>query len=131
MTVLANELRAEHGPAYFVELALARCGEKKLCVIESIRTVAEAELLKEKGGVLLAVDADKPVRYERIHRRGSSLDNVTYEEFVRQEETEMHNDNPNKQNIAAVMQLADHTIYNDNDMGALRSDIEVFLQKYL
>jgi dephospho-CoA kinase len=131
MTVLANELRAEHGPAFFVEQALTRCVEGIPCVIESIRTIAEAELLAQRGGVLLAIDADKQVRYERIHSRGTSLDDVTYEDFVRQEETEMSNDDPNKQNLAAVMQLADHTIRNNNDMEALRADIEAFLDIYL
>ncbi len=130
MTVLANQLRAEHGPAYFVEQALQSCDGQLSCVIESIRTVAEAELLKKQGGVLLAVDAERAVRYERIHARGSSLDQVSFADFVRQEETEMQNADPNKQNILAVMNLADHTISNVNTLESLHEQVDNFLKKY-
>lgn len=59
MTKLANELRAEHGPAYFMEQALSVKSDNSSVVIESVRTVGEVELLRRNGGVLLAVDADQ------------------------------------------------------------------------
>lgn len=131
MVAFANDLRAKHG-ADFVVRELSKKAQEigGDVVIESIRTVGEVETLREfEGSLLLAVDADQQLRYERIHGRGSPLDHVTFEKFVEQENTEMRSDDPNKQNIAAVMNMADHTIYNDNDTEALFRHVEEFLKK--
>lgn len=131
MTVLANELRAENGAAYFMELALASVeNAEENVVIESVRTVGEVDLLKEKGGYLLAVDAEKEERYSRITGRNSALDGVSYEDFVRQEETEMQNDDPAKQNIARVIEVSDYKIENNGTMEELRERTEDFLEKF-
>lgn len=132
MVQFANGLRAKHGADYVVrelyKKAQAQGGD---VVIESIRTVGEVETLREFAeALLLAVDADQKLRYDRIHGRGSELDHVTFEKFVEQEQTEMRSDDPNKQNIAAVMALADHTIRNDNDTEALFHAVEEFLIKF-
>lgn len=129
MVAFANELRAKYGADFvFRELfkkAQAIGGD---VVIESLRTVGEVKALREHAdALLLAVDADQKLRYERIHGRGSPLDHVSYEKFVEQENAEMRSDDEHRQNIAAVMQMADHTIYNDNDTGALFREVEAFL----
>jgi dephospho-CoA kinase len=129
MTQLANELRAEHGADYFVRRALKEVEGLENVVIESIRTVAELELLQQEGAVILAVDADQKLRYERIHGRASALDDVTFDEFARQEATEMANDDPAKQNITAVMEQADFVIQNTESIAELESAVEVILQQ--
>ena len=130
MIEFANSLRAKYGGDYvFRELFKKAEAVGGDVVIESLRTVGEAKALKEnEGALLLAVDADQQLRYERIHGRGSPLDQVTFEKFVEQENTEMRSDDEHKQNIAAVMDLADHTIYNDNNTEALFREVEAFLE---
>lgn len=129
MVAFANELRAQHGPQYVFETLFARAKDSKMpTIIESIRTVGEAMALKEKGGILLAIDADEVLRYGRIHGRASALDRVTFEEFKMQEAREMQSDDPNKQNIGAVMRMADHVIQNDGTMQELHQKIEKFLE---
>lgn len=132
MVEFANSLRAKYGPDYvFRELFKKAEQLQGDVVIESIRTVGETNALKEnKGAVLLAVDADQKLRFDRIHGRGSALDNVTFEKFVEQENTEMNSKDPNKQNISAVMRMADHTIYNNHDTAALFKEVEKFLEKF-
>jgi dephospho-CoA kinase len=131
MTAFANDMRAEHGPAYFMEQALATVtSPTENVVIESVRTVSEAELLKRQGGVLLAIDADIEERFRRISGRGSALDNVSFEDFTRQEQAELTNTDPNKQNISAVVSLADYTIENSGSLPALKANIESFLHTY-
>ena len=130
MVAFANDLRAKHGADFvFTELfkkAEALGGD---VVIESLRTVGEAEALKNQpDSYLLAIDADQDLRYERIHGRGSPLDQVSFEKFVEQEAAEMRSGDPHKQNIAGVMALADYTIYNDNDTEVLYSKVEDFLK---
>jgi dephospho-CoA kinase len=129
MTALANELRAEHGADYFVRRALQEVRPGDDVVIESIRTVAELDLLKTKGAILLAVDAEQRTRYERIHGRGSALDDVTFDDFVRQETAEMANADPTKQNIKAVMERADFVLNNDGSLAELHQQIETVLDQ--
>jgi dephospho-CoA kinase len=127
MTALANELRAEHGADYFVRRALEEVDGNENVVIESIRTIAELELLQQEGAVTMAIDADQKIRYSRIHGRGSALDDVTFEQFVQQEKNEMKNTDPNKQNIAAVMKRADFRIQNTDTVAELHAQIEEIL----
>jgi len=129
MTVFANQLRSSHGPDYvFNQLFKKAEAVDGNVIIESLRTIAEAESLKSyPNSYLLAVDADQKLRYDRIHGRGSVLDHVSYDKFAAQEEKEMHGTEPYQQNITAVMKLADVTIYNDHNPADLFKEVEKFL----
>ena len=121
-----NQLRAKHGPSALVDLLYEealKTGQN--CIIESIRTVGEIESLKNKGEfLLLAVDADSKIRYERVVVRGSETDKVSFENFVKQEELEMKNEDVNKQNVAECIKRADILLKNDLSIQDLENDIE-------
>lgn len=130
MTALANEMRATHGPGFFAEAAIAYAKQHGGDIVaESIRTVGEAEYLKNHDAVLWAVDADREVRYHRIVDRASETDKVTYEEFVAHEERELNSDDPTKQNIAGVMSMADHVFHNDSTQEELFLAVEEALKE--
>lgn len=130
ITAVANDLRAQHGPGYVAEQLLARAKEAGSdAVIESIRTVSEAEYLKSHGAFVWAVDADIKTRYERISGRGSETDAVSFDKFVADEDREMTNTDPTKQNIKGVMTLADHTFRNDGTPEELFAQVEEALAK--
>jgi len=79
MTTVANSLRAEGGPAIIVEKMLTEAlREKKNCIIESIRTPAEAALLQKFGAQLISVDADVNTRYvpPLVHTSAIKSDNL-------------------------------------------------------
>ena len=84
MVLVANELRALNGPAYMAEALFERAQlSGKNCIIESIRTPAEVEILKKKSTFyLFAVDARPEIRYKRIRERGSETDRVSYQNFL-------------------------------------------------
>lgn len=125
MTEFANMLREKNGPRHLFDALYAEAeASGSPSVIESIRTVGEAEALKERGGTLVAVDADEHTRYKRICGRGSTLDQVSFDEFRAQEAREMHSDDINKQNISAVMRMADMTIENNGTLAELHTSIE-------
>lgn len=126
MRQLANELRAEHGNDMIVTAALSKCTKDglKYLIIDSIRTLAEVETLKSNGGVLLVVDADTHVRYERITRRGSKTDTVTFDQFIAQEKQESNDSDPHGMQKMPVMALADHTIMNNGTVAELEALIE-------
>jgi dephospho-CoA kinase len=133
LMAVANELRAKHGPAHIIEQLYGQAREKgKSCIIESIRTPGEiASLRNNEGFVLLAVDADPRIRYNRIRKRNSETDNVSFSTFLQNEEREMHSDDPNKQNLAECIRQADHLIDNGGNREALGLQIECFYRKFV
>ncbi|MEI6864326.1 MAG: AAA family ATPase [Candidatus Adlerbacteria bacterium] len=130
ITEVANDLRTKHGLTYAVEHLFAQAKEKGGdAVLESIRTPSEGEFLKAHGALLWAVDADRELRYERIVKRGSETDHVTFDEFVAHEEREMHSTDPAKQSIAQVMAMADHIFHSNGSKEELYVEVEEALQE--
>ena len=73
MTMVGNDLRAQHSPSWIVEQLYEQAqASGKNCIIESVRTAGEVEALRGKPNFyLFAVDADTKVRYERAVLRGT------------------------------------------------------------
>ena len=96
-------------------------------VMEALHDVGEAEFAKDKGGILLGIDADIPVRYERVVARGSEKDQITFEDFKRQilreEEGAGHH------HIHAVLKMADHIIMNNGTVEELHQAVDTWLAK--
>lgn len=132
MRVVANEMRKERGLDVMVTTALAKMREEGVtdAIIESIRAIKEVETLHAHGGILLAVDADQQLRYERITARQSESDQVSFQEFVAQEQLEMNDPDPNGMQKAEVIAMADHTLLNNGTLAELGAQIEVFLESY-
>ncbi len=124
--LVANDLRRLHGNDVIVKFALEAMSRERSerAVIESIRTTAEADTLRAAGGVLLAVDADQHLRYERITARGSATDRISFEQFQAQEAIEMNDPDSNGMQKAKVMAMAGYTIMNDTDLDSLHRQIE-------
>lgn len=132
MRLTANALRAEYGDDFLVRRAyeaIDSAGTKQ-AVIESIRAIAEANLLKARGAILLAIDAPVLLRYERVQARRSESDQVTFEQFVAHEELEKNDPDPHGMQKAAVMEMADYTIINDGTLEELHRKLEEFLAKF-
>ena len=133
MVLIANELRAKYSPAYIIEQLYnqaATCGEN--CVIESIRTLGEIELLRTKSNFsLLAVDADPIIRYERIHQRQSETDNISFEEFLSNEKREMISSDPNKQNLSVCIENADYQLMNNGDLNGMYLQLKKILEEII
>lgn len=125
-----NALRQAHGPAYIFEQLLARAqtagGD---AIVESMRTIGEAEYFKSRGAFIWAVDADRKLRYNRAVLRGSSTDQVSFEEFCAQEDREMSQTAPHDMNIFGVMQRANHIFTNNSTPEELYAQVEAVLQQ--
>jgi dephospho-CoA kinase len=130
MRDVANDLRATHDPAYVVETLYKRATETGGdAVIESIRAVKEAEFLKAHGANLFAVDAERPLRYERVVLRGSHTDKLDFDTWVKEEEREWHNEAAHDMNVPAVMKMADATFHNDGTREELFTQINQALAR--
>ncbi|HEV8666842.1 MAG TPA: AAA family ATPase [Candidatus Paceibacterota bacterium] len=130
LTMVANQIRAQHGPDYIViKLIEAAKKQDDPAVIESIRTVGEAEGLKKHGGYLMAINANAKLRYERASLESGITAPQSFEEFIAQEEHEMHSEDPRKQNVSAVMLRADAQILNNGTTLDLEKQIDAFLDQ--
>ena len=133
MLAVANELRATHGPHHIAEQlvgqAKANAHISENAVIESIRSIGEAEHLKEHGALLWAVDADVATRYERITHRASETDKVSFEKFKQDEAAEFANTDPSKPNLKALIERADAVFINNGTQEELFAQVEAALQK--
>lgn len=131
MRLVANELRSKHGNDFLITYYLKKIEKEQIknAVIESIRTTAEVDTLHKNGGVLIAVDADQYLRYDRIQERKSSSDQISFEEFVAHEKLESDDPDPNGMQKAKVMEMADHTILNEGTLEELHQKIEAVLVK--
>jgi len=103
-----------------VEAYFAERGEKgyKGMAIVSLRHPGEADAIHRHGGVVVWVDANQELRYERIKaaNRGRNEDMVTFEQFQADEDREMNppaNAPSGTLNMAGVRDVADYHIVND------------------
>jgi dephospho-CoA kinase len=131
MFILANSLRAQFGSSYLTDqLYLRAVGTGKNCVIESIRTPGEIVSLRSKGNfILLAVDADPELRYQRIMSRHSETDQITFETFLGNEKREMDADDPNMQNLRRCITDADILLENNGSKEELTGKVEKLLSE--
>ncbi len=130
MRLIANEMREKYGNDFLVTYYLKKIQEEdtKDVIIESIRAVDEANTLHKNGGLLVAVDADQKLRFERVQARRSDTDKVSFEQFVAHEDLETNDPNPHGMQKQKVIALADYTIFNDNSRDELYKKIEGVFQ---
>ena len=130
MVMVGNDLREKNCPSFVADELFKKAQESgKNCIIESIRTPGEIESLKKKGEfILLAVDAEPRLRYQRVVQRSTSTDDITFEKFLSDEEREMISNDPNKQNLRKCIETADFIIMNDGTIAELNSQIEEILK---
>ena len=120
---LGNEWRSESGAGVLAEKTIELYETEKSAMsygglsITSIRHPAEAEAIQKAGGIIIWVDADPRIRYERIQSRGLGRpeDQKTFEEFIAEEQAEMQHiaGNESSLNMSAVRDLADLKIINE------------------
>jgi len=127
----ANELRKEHGAGYLVKLFLNEIKEKGIenAVIESIRTVGEFEYLKSEGVYVIAVDANRKLRFDRIKCRASNTDKLDFETFVMEEEREWHGaEGSHDMNVMEVISRADAKVMNEGTLQDLHDKLDEVLR---
>jgi dephospho-CoA kinase len=98
-------------------------------VIEPQHTAAEVSFIREQGGIVLSVDAALETRFERIKKRASAKDHVSFEEFAASQKLEMASADPDKNNLGAAIAAADYTLTNDGTLEALHRQIDDVLEK--
>ncbi len=119
LRMISAEWRRDFGLGVLVDKAVEAFSNSKeqyagLAVVP-MRNVGEAKRLKDLGGKLVWVDANPHERYDRIFsRQRTAEDNKTYEEFLAEEEAEMHQSGDEATlNMSGVKAMADIFLEND------------------
>lgn len=120
---LSAEWRREFGMGVVVDKAVKMFQEggagRKGLVVSSLRHPGEADRVHELGGIVLWIDADPKIRYERIrtaNRGRDAEDNKSFEEFLEEERREMTPaGDAATLNMSAVKARADNVILNNTN----------------
>lgn len=120
LSALSKSIREREGDGAMSASVIANWEQggtdQGLC-ITSIRMPGEAREIQQAGGIVVWVDADPQVRYERIragNRSRGATDDLSFDEFMEQQAREM---TPSEKggglNMAAVRELADVHVVNE------------------
>lgn len=127
MSEFGDLLRKSHSKTYIIDEALTHA--TKDVVISGIYAVAEAERLKSRQGVIVAIESSPRFRYERISQRGHFRDRAiqTYEEFLTQSQKELGTGGYEGR---VTVKDADVVIKNDASLIEFYRSIDQFMQRY-
>jgi dephospho-CoA kinase len=125
----ANEIRNTRGHGALGHMAkelydTVREKHPNGLVVSGFRAVAEAQAVKDEGGILLFVDAPERTRYERLVSRGRVEEGVlSFEEFKKREDDE-NGKVEQAFNILAIKDIADHVLINDGPLEEFITEAE-------
>lgn len=131
LSKLGNEIRENFGAGELprrLTAIIRKNGEKK-AIVDSLRSVGEIqELRKEHDFILIAVEAPIELRYERVKKRGRKGDDLSFEEFQKQEQAQMSGKGV-KQNLKKCIEMADYRVSNEGNLEELKENIEAVLRE--
>lgn len=132
-TQVANDLRRLYSPSYIVDQLYERAAQQSQnAIIESIRTPGEIDSLKQKADfILLAVDAQTELRYQRVVIRNSETDHIDFETFKQNEQREMNSSDPYKQNLGECIRRAHFILNNDGNVEQLQQQVDKIIKNNL
>ncbi len=143
LRTISSQWRQEWGLGALVDKAIAEYEIKKEehnyqgVVMASIRNPGEVDRIHEAGGIVIWLDANPRVRYDRIQksaveRNRASEDNLTFEQFLADEEVEMNppaGSDKTVLNMSEVKKKCDVLIINDsNNLDLFRKMVEASLR---
>ncbi len=137
---ISEEWRRDYGLGVLVDKALKHFHEqgrgKQGLALASLRNTGEADRVHKLGGKVIWLDADPRLRYDRIHTRLRSPEDMkTYEQFLAEEQAEMERAegaDSTTLNMGAIKDLADFTfINNSSDIDEFKLNAKTFIEANL
>ncbi len=123
---VATYMRNEIDPAAIVKLCMleGKTKEVRIAIIHGLRTMGEADAVRKAGGIIVGIDANPELRYERLKRDLDML--KTYEEFIEQDEQENRglSDQGVARGIRFVIDSADVVLTNEGSIDDLTAAIK-------
>ncbi len=134
---IGNKLRKRHGPGVLGKLAREKIDIlkkekdcKNLFYVDSIRNPFEVkELKKDSDFVLVYIQADQLIRFQRMLERKREKDPEIYEEFKRKEKRESEGRSKYSQRLDDTISMVDFTIKNEGTLKQLHKDIDKLIKE--
>ena len=127
-----NRLRAAFGPAVLAQRIRRKFRLDQHYVVDSIRTPAEVQELRQEGAFyLLHLDAPPNMRYERVRDRGGARKPASFEEFAEQERRELESADPTRQQLRATWEEADETLVNGGTLPAFEEAVTGVAKRWM
>ena len=127
LIALGKEVRKRYGTGYLAERVIKKI--KRKAVVSSIRNLGEIERLKkERGFILLAIDAKPEIRFKRAKKRNRLGEARTLKEFLAKEKRE-NSQESFAQQLALCLKKADYKINNSGTLKELYEKIEKIFKK--
>lgn len=133
---VANFMRTRVDPAITVKMCILQAEVLgiKIALVTGLRSMGEADAIRAAGGIVLAVDANPRIRYERIHNRKRDAESKrTFEEFLEQDayENKGLSETGAGRGIRAIVDTADVSIANNGSFETIEQEIKAKLDPYL
>ncbi len=130
---VANFMRTQIDPAAAVKICMLKAQAQGvgIAIITGLRSMGEADAIREAGGTIIGFDADPRVRYERIYARArDSESQKTFEQFTEQDAYENRglSDTGPGRGIRYIIDSADMVIANDGSLDELEAALKERLQ---
>ncbi|MBD3245272.1 MAG: AAA family ATPase [Candidatus Moranbacteria bacterium] len=127
---LSTNLRQRYGEGILakgMKIQIEKTREK-IIVVSGVRDFGELKMIKSyKNGYLVYVDVNLKIRWERISRRGTKIDDkISFKEFKAIKEKL-----PSEKDIQALGNSADFIIKNNSGLKDLEMEIEKIMNKIL
>ena len=128
LITIGNDLREKEGPSVLARMTAAKIKNMPQAVVDSIRNPFEVEELKKtlKNFILIGINADPKVRFDRAVKRARPGDPATLDEFKKKEEKENSSDK-NAQQLSKCFDMADIKIDNSGTPAQLFAQIDKLL----
>ncbi|MBC7109993.1 MAG: flagellar hook-basal body complex protein FliE [Archaeoglobi archaeon] len=125
----ADELRRKYGEDIIARLCIPIIRDiSSSVIIDGIRSMAEVERFKKEFGedfILIGIDADEKLRYERAKKRNRADEIRSFEEFLKREEREK------KWGVEEALNNANIIIENNRTLEEFRNKIREVLEKWM
>ena len=133
---MGNEMRQKYGNHILAMVAIEYLPrDKDMIIVDGIRNPGEVEYLKKKFGndfFMVAVDAPKEVRFERLKGRNDPKDPQTIEDFKKADARDQgKGEPPYGQHVGACVKMADFTITNAGTLKQLEKDVAEVVGKIM
>ncbi|HSX16693.1 MAG TPA: AAA family ATPase [Patescibacteria group bacterium] len=125
---VGNHIRTVINPAALVELCILQAEVLKIdrAIITGLRSMGEAQAVRAAGGIIVVIDADPHIRYDRIFARGRDAETQkTLEEFMEQDTRENRgiSDQGPGRGIKSIIESADVVILNNAGLPELQLEL--------
>lgn len=121
------DLEKTYGKMFLIQKLLDKVQENAILTGLRIPAVQFPYLREEARTVIIGVDANPKLRFERATARGKLGEATTFEEFMANETRE--NSEPNPQRVFDAVSMADHVIVNEGTINELYAKIDIILTK--